>query len=209
MVKNNFSIAAKIYLYSGKIPELQTGFKFFKTPTGESINSKLLCNLMTLSVVSELFKEGKIEIREENKKLLFFPAWKLLHLKAKSKEGIGLGKLILEKAKDETDLPKIIMEIIGGMSDLPEYLIIAKVEEELKLAGLYKEQEVKKFLGAIRREKIWEQKEVEELNNEYKSEVEEVIQKASGLPLAVDIKRNVNIGIGKCLKPKERDSFND
>ena len=71
MPVKDLSVAAKIYLLSGKIEHLTGGFCFTKSPTGEMVNTQRLAEAMILATLLELVKDKKLEMRDESKKVLF------------------------------------------------------------------------------------------------------------------------------------------
>ncbi len=202
MPNNDLSIAAKIYLLSGKISHLTEGFCFTQAPTGGMVNTQRLAEAMIMATLIGLVKEGKIEVKDESKKVLFMVA-PILTLKRKATGGTGLGKAILDQLNEDKDLAKVMVAIIGGVWMIPQNAILVPVEKEL--AGLFKEVEVKKILGVKRMEKVWDEKKVAELVKKYEAEAQKAFQETIDIPWRLTAIRNLHIAWGQTTKREKRD----
>lgn len=201
MTNNDLSIAAKIYLFSGKIPHLTEGFCFTKAPTGGMVNTQRLAEAMIMATLIGLVKEGKIEVKDESKKVLFMVA-PILTLKRKATGGTGLGKAILDQLNEDKDLAKVMVAIIGGVWIVPQTAVLVPVEKEL--SDLFKEVEVKKLL-ATRKEKVWDEKKVSELVSKYEAEAQKAFQETIDIPWRLTAIRNLHIAWGQTTKREKRD----
>ena len=202
MPSKDLSIAAKIYLLSGKIPHLTEGFCFTQAPTGGSVNTQRLAESMIMATLIELIKEGKLEVKDESKKVLFMVS-PILTLKRKATGGIGLGKAILDQLNEDKDLAKVMIAIIGGVWMVPQNAILVPVEKEL--AGLFKEVEVKKLLGVTRKEKVWDEKKVGEFVSKYEAEAQKAFQETIDIPWRLTAIRNLRIAWEQTTKREKRD----
>jgi len=202
MPNNDLSIAAKIYLSSGKIPHLTEGFCFTKAPTGGSVNTQRLAESMIIATLIELIKEGKLEVKDESKKVLFM-VQPILTLKRKAIGGIGLGKAILDQLNEDKDLAKVMIAIIGGVWLVPQNTILVPVEKEL--TGLFEKIEVKKMFGVKRTEKVWDEKKVGELVSKYEAEAQKAFQETIDISWRLTAIRNLRIAWEQTTKRKKRD----
>jgi hypothetical protein len=64
------SLAAKLFMVSGKLPGLTEGFCFYETPSGEKVNSRILAAYLTAATIENLSKLGALEYREVGLKVL-------------------------------------------------------------------------------------------------------------------------------------------
>ena len=204
MANKELSISAKIYLTSGKIAHLTEGFCFLQSPSGENVNYQKLAEGMIIASLIELVKDNKLEVADKSKKVFFMVA-PILSLKRKAIGGTGLGKIILDQLSTEKDLTKVIVDILRGCYQLPENVFVWKVEKELKDLGLFTEQEVKKMFGAMRTEKIWDEKKVKDLNSKYQVEAKKAFQETLDIPWRLTAIRNLHLAWGQTRTPKKDD----
>jgi hypothetical protein len=202
MLSKDLSVAAQIYLLSGKIPHLTEGFCFTKSPTGEMVNTQRLAEAMILGTLLELVSEKKLEMKDESKKVLFMVA-PIITLKRLSSAGTGLAKAILDRLDTQKKLTDVITEIIGGVYLVPQYTILGLVEKEF--AGLFKEVEVKKMFGAVRKERVWDEKKIADLVKIYEKEAQKAFQNTIDMPLRMMSLSSLHIAWGQTTKKKKKD----
>jgi len=202
MSSNDLSIAAKVYLLSGKISHLTQGFCFTKAPTGETVNTQRLAEGMILATLLELVKDGKLEMRDESKKVLFM-VQPIIMLKRKSSEGMGLAKAILDRLSEDKKLTDVITEIVGAVYLVPQERILSLVEKEL--TDLFKVVEVKKMLGVTRNEKVWDEKKVTDLVKKYEGEAQKSFQETIDTPLRMMSLSSIHIAWGQTTEKKKDD----
>ena len=202
MPNNDLSISAKIYLLSGKISHLTQGFCFTKAPTGEMVNTQRLAEGMILATLLELVKDGKLEMKDESKKVLFMVA-PIIMLKRLNSDGAGLAKAILDKLSEEKKLTDVIVEIVGAVYLVPQEKILSLVEKEL--TGLFEVVEVKKMLGVTRREKVWDEKKVADLVKRYEGEAQKAFQETIDTPLRMMSLSSIHIAWGQTTEKKKDD----
>jgi len=61
----SLSLAARMFMVSGKIPGLTQGFSLYETPSGEKVNSRVLAAYLIAATIEYLKSIGSLDYRQD------------------------------------------------------------------------------------------------------------------------------------------------
>ena len=138
----DISIAARLFMISGKLHGLNQGLTFYDTPSGEKVNSRLLATYLVIATIEYLKNKGALEYRLDD-----VPAiggrLPVVVLKRLNTDGVGFEKIILEKLDIEKNLIELVKDIIGARYQMPEYQILWLIRSEFPPAEFMRKEQVK------------------------------------------------------------------
>jgi hypothetical protein len=197
------SLAAKLFVVSGKLSGLNEGFSLYAAPTGEKINSKTLAIYLLAATIEDLKNRGVIEYKEDEKKVLG-GTLPILVLKRKKNEGVGFEKTFLEKLDEEKNLIDLTRDIIGGTYQMPEYQLFWLIRKEFPQDEYMREETVKMMFVFSRKETRWIPEKVNPLVEKWLPELTPVWEKVLKLPWLKTAVRNCNFGLS-ATRAQEKD----
>lgn len=201
----NYSLAAKLFIVSGKLPGLNEGLSFYPTPSGEKVNSRILAAYLTAASIENLKKRGALEYRESEIQALGGKI-PVLILNRKNLDGIGFDKILLEKLEKEKNLIELVRAIIGGRYQMPEYQLLWMVRSEFPESEYLRKEEVRVFLMK-RKETRWIPEKIRPLMDTWLPQVKPVWEETLLLPWLKTAVRNCNFGFSseKAFPEKKDD----
>ena len=190
---DNYSLAAKLLIVSGKLPGLTEGLLFYVTPTGEKVNSRLLVAQLLAATIEDLKNRGLLEYHQEEKQVLGgkLPLLVLHRLKS---EGIGFEKILLDKLDKDKNLIDLTGDIIGGRYELPEYQILWLIRQEFPVTEFMRQEEVKMMFIFSRKETRWIPEKVQPLVDSWLPELKPIWEKTLQLSWLKTAIRDCNFG---------------
>ena len=194
----NISLAARLFIVSGKLPGLNQGLTLYTTPSGEKVNSRLLTTCLIAATIEHLRNQGALDYREEEMQVL---GGKLpvLTLKRINTEGVGFERLLLEKLDIEKNLIELVKEIIGAMFEMPEYQVLWLIRSEFPEAEYMRKERVK-FLFFSRWETRWIPEKVKPLVDSWLNGLAPVWETTLQLPWLKTAIRDCNFAFSDRLR---------
>jgi hypothetical protein len=138
----NISIAARLFMVSGKMPGLNQGLSFYDTPSGEKVNSRLLAAYLIAATIEYLNNRGSLEYRPDEIPAIMGKV-PVLMLRRINIDGVGFEKLVLEKLDAEKNLIELVKDIIGARYLIPEERVLWLIRKEFPGAEFMREEKVK------------------------------------------------------------------
>jgi hypothetical protein len=198
------SLAAKLFMVSGKLPGLTEGLCFYETPTGEKVNSRVLAAYLTAATIENLSKIGALEYREAGLKVLGGEI-PILIINRKNIDGTGFDKIVLEKLDSEKNLIELVKDIIGGRYEIPEQQLLWLIRSEFP-HNEYTRQEEVRFLFMKRKETRWIHEKVNPLVDAWLPQVKPIWEETLKLPWLKTAVRDFNFGLSsQKASPKNDD----
>jgi hypothetical protein len=200
----DFTLAAKLFMVSGKLPGLTEGFCFYQTPSGEKVNSGILAAYLTAATIENLSKRGALEYREAELPVIGGKI-PILVLNRKTTDGTGFEKSLLEKLDKEKNLIELVKDMIGGMYQLPENQLLWLIRSEFPYNEYTHQVEVR-VLFLKRKETQWIPEKVKPLVDTWLPQVKPVWEETLLLPWLKTAVRDFNFGLSSTkASPKDRD----
>jgi hypothetical protein len=187
------SLAAKLFMVSGKLPGLTEGFCFYETPSGEKVNSRILAAYLTAATIENLSKQGALEYREAGLKAIGGEI-PVLILNRKNTAGTGFERTFLEKLDTEKNLIELVKDIIGGRYQIPEHQLLWLVRSEFPHNEYTRQQEVGFFLFK-RKETRWIPEKVKPLVDIWLPQLKPIWEDTLRLPWLKTAVRDFNFGL--------------
>jgi hypothetical protein len=141
----DFSLAARMFMVSGKIPGLNQGLSFYDTPSGEKVNARLLATCLIAATVEYLrtlgsltYQFGEIPGIGANLPTLIISrlAW----------TGTGFERTLLERLDAPKNLVDLAKAIIGGKYRVPEHQVLWLIRSEYPAAEFTRQEQVKTLM---------------------------------------------------------------
>jgi uncharacterized protein (DUF3820 family) len=200
----DYSLAARLFMVSGKLPGLNEGFCFYETPSGEKVNSRTMAAYLTAATIENLSKRGALEYRESELPVIGGNV-PVLVLNRKTTEGTGFEKTLLEKLDEEKNLIELVKSIIGGMYQLPENQLLWLIRREFPNSEYTREVEVG-VLFLKRKETRWIPEKVKPLVDIWLPQVLPVWEETLRLPWLKTAVRDINFALAaKKASPKRKN----
>jgi hypothetical protein len=187
------SLAAKLFMVSGKLPGLTEGFCFYDTPSGEKVNSRILGAYLTAATIENLSKLGALEYREAGLKVIGGEI-PVLVLNRKNTAGTGFEKTFLEKLDKEKNLIELVKDIIGGRYQIPEQQLLWLIRREFPHDEFLRQEEVGFFLFK-RKETRWIPEKVNPMVDAWLPQVKPIWEETLRLPWLKTAVRDFNFGL--------------
>jgi hypothetical protein len=203
-MEDNYSLAAKLLIVSGKLPGLSEGFTFYPTPTGEKVNSHTLATYLIAATIEDLKNRGIIDYKEGEIKAIGGQI-PVLILNRKKNEGIGFEKTFLEKLEKEKNLIDLVRDIIGGMYQIPEQRLLWLIRSEFPTDKYMREETVKVMFVLSRKETRWIPEKVAPLVEKWLPEMKSVWEKVLQLPWLKTAVRDCNFGMSSSRAMEKDD----
>jgi hypothetical protein len=131
-----FSIAAKIYLCSGRVLAPGGMMLGWTSPTGECVTGKVVCETAVAAEFDWLQTNNYITVSPGKiKQLIGSVDTYTVH--ANYSSATGLGTTMLEATGwQDTTFVEIVRHLIGGMSDDPTGALLRRLSQEFRDAGI-------------------------------------------------------------------------
>jgi hypothetical protein len=203
-VVEDYSLATKLFIVSGKLPGLTEGLCFYQTPSGEKVNSRILAAYLTAATIENLSKRGALEYRESELQVLGGKI-PVLVLNRKITGGTGFEKSLLEKLDKEKNLIELVKDMIGGMYQLPENQLLWLIRSEFPQNDYTHQVEVR-VLFLKRKETQWIPEKLKPLIDTWLPQVKPVWEETLRLPWLKTAVRDFNFGLSsRKASPKDND----
>jgi hypothetical protein len=203
-MEEKYSLAAKLFIISGKLSGLNEGLQLYNSPTGEKINSRILASYLIAATIEDLKKREIIDFKEGEIKAIGgkFP---VLILDRKKNEGIGFEKVLLEKLDKEKNLVDLIKDIIGGQYQIPEYQLLWFIRKEFPNQEFTQQETVKILFIFSRKETRFIPGKINPLVEKWLPELKPDWEKMLTLPWLKTVVRNVNMGLSLTKAQEKHD----
>jgi hypothetical protein len=201
--QENYSVAAKLFMVSGKLPGLTEGLSFYQSPSGEKVNSRVLAAYLTAATIESLSKRGALEYREAEIQAIGGKI-PVLVLNRKSADGIGFEKILLEKLDTEKNLIDLTKDIIGGRYQSPESQVLWLIRREFPQTEYTRQEEVGVFLMK-RKETCWIPEKVKPLIDAWLPQMTTLWDETLRLPWLKTAVRDFNFGLSSQKAIPKRD----
>ena len=200
----DYSLTAKLFMVSGKLPGLNEGLSFYQTPSGEKVNSRILAAYLTAATIENLSKRGALEYRESELQVLGGKI-PVLVLNRKTTGGTGFEKSLLEKLEKEKNLIELVKDMIGGMYQMPENQLLWLIRSEFPQNDYTHQVEVR-VLFLKRKETQWIPEKVKPLIDIWLPQLKPVWEETLRLPWLKTAVRDFNFGLSsRKASPKDDD----
>ena len=202
-MEDKYSLAAKLFLVSGKLSGLNEGLQLYNSPTGEKINSRILAAYLVAATIEDLKKRGIIEYKEGEIGAI---GGKLpvLILNRRINEGVGFEKKFLEKLDKEKNLIDLVKVIIGGQYQIPEYQLLWPIRSEFPNEEFMRQETVTMLFVFKRSETRFIPEKINPLVEKWLPELKPVWESVLALPWLKTAVRNCNMGLS-FTKAQEKD----
>jgi hypothetical protein len=197
----NVSIAARLFMVSGKVPGLNQGFTFYDSPSGEKVNSRLLAAHLIAATIEYLKNKGSLEYQLSEIPALMSKV-PVLILKRHNTDGVGFEKLLLEKLDKEKNLIELVKDIIGAMYREPEYQVLWLIRSEFPHAEYMRKEKVKTLIFS-RWETRWIPDKVKPLVDEWMAELSPLWDATIKLPWLQTAVRDCNFAFSSTMVQPE------
>jgi hypothetical protein len=194
----DYSLAAKLLMVSGKLPGLTEGMIFYQTPTGEKVNSRTLASYLLAATIEDLKTRGFLEYKEDVIKAIGGTIPTLV-LKKKKSGGVGFEKTVLDKLDKDKNITELVRDILGGTYEMPEYRLLWEEKSEFPEAEFMRKEKVTTMFIFSRFETRWIPEKVAPLADKWLDELKPVWDKVLALPWLKTAVRNCNMGYSVSL----------
>jgi hypothetical protein len=201
---DDLSLAARMYMVSGKIPGLTRGFSIYETPSGEKVNSRVLAAYLIAATVEYLKSTGSLDYRLDE-----IPAiggrLPVLILNRLAWNGAGFERKMLEKLDVPKNLIELVKDLIGGRYQVPEEHILWLIRSEYPREEFMRQEQVK-VLMMSRMEARWIPEKVMPLVNAWYNDLLPWWNHTLGLPWLQTAVRNCNFAFTATKAQPRRDN---
>jgi hypothetical protein len=208
IMADQYSLSAKLFMVSGKMPGLNEGLSFYDTPTGEKVNSRTLASYLIAATIEDLSKKGLLEYRLEEMKVIGGKL-PLIVLKRKGTQAIGFEKLLLDNLDKEMNLIDLVKKIIGGMYQMPENQLLWLIRSEFDVKELMRKEKVTMLFVFSRMETRWIPEKVQPFVDEWLNELKPVWGETLELPWLKTAVRNCNFAYSHSKVQTDTDDDKD
>ena len=160
---DNLSLAARMFMVSGKIPALSQGLSFYETPSGEKVNARALASHLIAATVAYLKTTGSLDYRLDEIPAVL-GSLPVLVLSRINGNGNGFERFMLERLDNPKNLIDVVREVIGGRYQMPEHRILWLIRSEYPEAEFMRREQVKTLVFS-RMETRWIPEKVSPLVN--------------------------------------------
>jgi hypothetical protein len=200
----NVSVAARLFMVSGRLPGLNQGFSFYDTPSGEKVNSRLLATYLIASTIEHLKNRKSLEYRPDEISAIMGKV-PVLVLKRLNLDGTGFEKLMLEKLDAEKNLIDLVKDIVGARYIIPEERVLWLIRNEFPAVEFMREEKVKvAFLS--RTELRWIPEKVKPLVDGWLAELAPVWDVTLKLPWLAIAARDCNFAFSSMKAEPDRNA---
>lgn len=200
----DYSLAARLFIVSGKLPNLTEGMCFYPTPSGEKVNSRTLAAYLIAATIEDLKKRGALEYRESEITAIGGQI-PVLVLNRKSLDVIGFEKILLEKLNKTMNLIDLVRAIIGGRYQMPEYQLLWLIRSEFPPDEYLRKEEVGFFIFK-RKETRWIPEKAQPLIESWLPELKPTWDEVLRLPWLKTAVRNLNFAVSaERVIPRDKD----
>lgn len=187
-----FSIAAKIYLCSGRVLPPGGTMLGWTSPTGERVTGKVVCETAVAAQFDWLQTNNYITATEGKiRQLIGSVDTYTVHANYSGAPGLG-GSMLEATGWQDTTFVEIVRHLIGRMSDDPTGALLRRLSQEFRDAGILHGD-------------AWNKEWLDYLVTQWGREAWDAVQRVQARPDYELLRRNVVWAIGTLLNQRKDD----